>query len=383
MNRFLLSLCAGLMLAACSTRPAEYPEAIFPDAVSVAPLDQALTFARTGDGIAIELWAVGEVGADTLRGFNLTRAYGRDLTDPIDLFLEEGYAALHARIEEGLAQSPRTIEAANLILPVDLNDSHIAAGTNFAAHAEESEVEEGPFLFTKAVTPTPSGSAVSAGDALLDYEVELAFVTLEDAPLPERPRTMGLILSNDFTDRAALMRNLNPDDVTSGEGFTTGKSAPGYLPVGNLFVIPRDLDEFVAQTELKLAVNGQLCQQAPMTDWIWDIDEIFRQVDARRDVEWNYQGGKVGLPIVDGAIPARTLVLAGTPDGTIFQGVPAKNMAAGLLRWLAFGWGQSLPDRVIESTIRSGRQSGRYLQPGDQVVIRVERLGTIETPIVE
>lgn len=383
MKTFAALLSMGVFLLGCATRPEEYPEADFSDMIEIAPLDEALTFARTGDGESVQLWAVGEVGPNTLTGFNLTRAYGRDVTDPIDLFIEEGYAALHARIEEGLAASPRTIDVADLILPVELRDSHIAVGTNFPEHAEESEVQEGPFLFAKEVVPTPSGATVSAGDALLDYEVELAFVTLEDAPLPQAPERMGLILANDFTDRATLMRHLNPHDVTSGDGFTTGKSAPGYLPVGNLFVIPRDMDAFVAATGLTLAVNGQLRQQAPMTDWIWDIDEIFRQTDARRDVQWDYQGGKVGLPIVDGAVPARTLVLAGTPHGTIFQGIPPRNMAFGVMRWLAFGWGKSLPDRVIESTIKSAKKEGNYLQPGDRVLIRVERLGTIETTVVE
>jgi 2,4-didehydro-3-deoxy-L-rhamnonate hydrolase len=377
-----LSLSA-LLLAACATQPPDYPAANFPESLAVAPPEEALTFARTDAPDGPHLWAVAAFHGDTLTAFNLTRALGPQARDPITAFHLHGYDALSARIAAGLAQSPEAVAAQDLILPVDLTSSHIAAGTNFAAHAEESAVEDGPFLFAKQVAPTPFRAPVSVGEALLDYEVELAFVTLQDTPLPQVPQTMGLILANDFTDRAALMRHINTDDVTSGDGFTTGKSAPGYLPVGNLFVIPRDLHAFVAATDLSLAVNGRLRQRAPMTLAIWDIHELLRQTQARTGVRWDHHGEQVGLPIVDGAVPARTLILAGTPDGTIFQGVPRAAMARGLLRWLAFGWNRPLTDRVIESTIRGARKQGNYLQPGDRVLIRVDRLGTIETLIVE
>src|SRR5688572_10284058 len=55
----------------------------------------------------------------------------------------------------------------------------VAAGLNYAAHAEESGGGE-VFVFPKPVEPTAPYGAVSApaGVTLLDYEVELAFVLL-------------------------------------------------------------------------------------------------------------------------------------------------------------------------------------------------------------
>ncbi|MBI2422235.1 MAG: fumarylacetoacetate hydrolase family protein [Candidatus Hydrogenedentes bacterium] len=161
-----------------------------------------------------------------------------------------------------------------------VSDAHIAAGANFTAHAEESAVEDGPFLFAKLVRPTPFNAPVRAGTALLDYEVELAYVTLSDTTLPGVPAHMGLLLANDFTDRATLMRHVNPSDVTTGDGFATGKSAEGYLPVGNLFVIPKDLESFTANIDLKLAVNGALRQSGRMTLAVWDLPELLRQTEA-------------------------------------------------------------------------------------------------------
>ncbi len=373
----------ALFLGACSRTTSQFPEAEFSDMLSIAPLNEALTFARAGKDGDAQLWAIQSMSATALTGVNLTKKFGPGVNDPVKLFLDHGYEALRSEIESGFAESGESLEAADLVLPLDLTDSHVAVGTNFPEHAQESDVQEGPFLFAKEVTPSPFRAPVSAGEALLDYEVELAFVTLNDSPLPGVPQYMGLILANDFTDRALLMRNLDPNNVTSGKGFTTGKSKPGYLPLGNLFVIPRDLDAFVSGLKIRLAVNGKLRQEAPMTDWIWDIHEIFRQTETAKDVRWKFNDAEVGLPVVDGALPARTLILAGTPDGTVFQGIPKSDMARGVLRWLAFGWNRSLPQRVIERTIKSAKKKGNYLKAGDEVLIQVDRMGTIQTPVVD
>jgi len=383
MRNTITAISLVVVFVGCSGGADAPPAANFPDAVTIAPLDEALTLARTRTDSGIQLLAVHRMEGGEVTAFNLTEALGAEFTDPITAFNIFGYDTLHARIADGFAQAPETIAAEALTLPVDLTSAHVAAGTNFAAHAEESEVEDGPFLFAKLVEPTPFNAPVSAGDALLDYEVELAFVTLSDTTLPELPQSMGLVLTNDFTNRAALLRNVNPDDVTSGEGFTTGKSAPGYLPVGNLFVIPRHFESFADALELKLAVNGALRQQAPMTLAIWDIRELLRQTEARKDVVWEYKGGEARLPVVNGAIPARTLILAGTPEGTVFNGISRGTMAAGLVRWLAGGWGESVTDRVIERYIASARKQGDYLKPGDTVSIQVERMGRIDTPVTE
>lgn len=383
MIRTWILIAAAFLLAACSRTPSPYPDAEFPDMIKIAPLDEALTFARIQGESGPELLAVASWQGDHLAAWNISRTLGAEITDPISFFQERGYDSLKTEFETRFPESAESFAVADLILPVDLTDSHIAAGTNFPEHAEESDVQEGPFLFAKEVTPTPGNASVSAGAALLDYEVELAFVTLDDAPLPDAPQRMGLILANDFTDREALMRNINPRDITSGEGFTTGKSAPGYLPLGNLFVIPRDMNAFVAAMHLNLEVNGKLRQEAAMTEWIWDIQEIFRQTEARKDVTWKYKDGRVGLPIVNGAVPARTLVLAGTPDGTIFQGLSRGTMAKGALRWLAFGFNKSIVQRIIDSYVKDARKQKSFLQPGDVVIIQVERLGKIETRVVE
>ena len=204
------------------------------------------------------------------------------------------------RLRDALASAPEfaavEVPATELLAPVQLRDRHIAAGTNYPEHAGESGVKDGPFLFPKLVAPTGPRAPVSAGDGLPDYEVELAWVALEPFAGERAPATMGLVLCNDYTDRATLLRHVDPWDPASGIGFTTGKSFPGYLPVGDLFVVPRDFRRFAADLELRLWVNGELRQQALVREHVWDVDEIVAQTHARRDTSWDDRGTRVALP---------------------------------------------------------------------------------------
>ena len=355
---------------------------MFDTTIAVAPLDEALTFARVRVNDVTNLLSVTRYADGAVVGYNLTQEVDSNPTDPVDVFNDLGYEALKNRIESLSESSLVEYPLDQLSVPLELTDEHIAAGTNFAAHADESSVEEGPFLFAKMVTPTPFNAPVSVeSGGLLDYEVELSYVTLDDTSLTEPPEYMGLILSNDFTNRAKLLRHLDPDNVVSGDGFTTGKSAPGFLPVGNLFVIPKNYREFSSSLTLELAVNEKLRQSGSMELVIWDIDELFNQIFARKDTLWEYQDEQVGLPVVDGVIPPRTLIMAGTPDGTIFQGPTTKIMIKGVFRFLLGGWNQSIVENVIEHYISSAQRQGNFLSPGDSVHIRVENMGEINTQV--
>ena len=74
--------------------------------------------------------------------------------------------------------------------------------------------------------------------------------------------------------------------------------------------------------------------------------------------------------------------MAGTPAGTVFHGVPTKDRLMGALAWLLSGCKGPLIARVIERYIKSARAAKTYLQPGDRVDIRVDRLGCLSNHIV-
>jgi 2-keto-4-pentenoate hydratase/2-oxohepta-3-ene-1,7-dioic acid hydratase in catechol pathway len=299
--------------------------------------------------------------------------------DPIGLYNRVGRDGVAAFV--AAAETTVSHDAATLALPVDLRAVHVAAATNYPEHADEANVEDGPFMFAKVAQPTTSRAPIPAIDGLLDYEVELCLVTL--APLPAAGGAKGgLILCNDVTDRAALLRGADVRDIASGKGFTNGKSGEGFLPVGDLFVVPRDLKAFVDPLELRLWVNGEERQRTRVNEWIWDLDRLLTETAKRQGVQWTWRKGTAQLPVsADGVIPDRTLVLAGTPSGTIFKGPGPATFVRGAFDWAAALGRRGIVDRIVERTIADDRASGAYLQPGDAVTIRVDRLGTLDNRV--
>lgn len=346
--------------------------------MKIASQSDALTFARVPHGAHHRLILASKYAGDAVTGADLTTVLGADCDDPISAYATHGYEGLR----HAAANAPCvTVSLDALALPVALTPSHIAVGTNFPEHAKESSVTDGPFLFPKEVEPTLFNAPIPAGDALLDYEVELCFVALSDVDLSKPVDCMGILLCNDVTDRATLMRHINPDNITSGKGFTTGKSAPGYLPVGNLFVIPRDLRSFIAGVELSLTRNGVVKQSARQSDAIWGFDQLLSETLKRQYLSWDHRGQTVGLAVKSGVIPARTGILAGTPEGTIFKGLNKSAIPLGVMDWLLGGWSKPVTHWIVERHIAQERRAKSYLQAGERVCISVEHLGELRNVI--
>jgi len=346
--------------------------------LAIAPLDDALTFARSMDSSGTSTLAVRRYQDGTVSGVDLAPLM-QPGEDAIALYNRLGYDAVAAFIAAGDKDLSR--DAATLTVPVELRSVHSAVATNYPEHADEAKVEDGPFLFAKVARPTGPRTPVPAIKGLLDYEVELCLVTL--TPLATAGGAKGgLILCNDITDRAALLRGADVSDITSGKGFTDGKSGRGFLPVGDLLVIPRDLKTFVKPLELNLSVNGQARQKTRVTQWIWDLDRLLLETERRKDAVWTWREGQARLPVsAQGVIPDRTLILAGTPAGTVFKGPGPSSFVRGTLDWVA-GFGKhSLVQAIIERTITDDRATNAYLQPGDVVTIRVDRMGTLENRV--
>lgn len=345
--------------------------------VEIASLDEALTFARTGEGEGARLLAVMSYHDGAVEAVDLT--LWAEGGDAIDLVNREGYDRVRDAI---MLRSARvTVDAKNLVAPVALRSAHIAVGTNYRDHAEEANVKGGPFLFPKLVAPTGPQAAIPIGVGLLDYEAELCLVTLRPLGLKEKAAG-GLILCNDVTDRAALLRHVDPADPESGAGFPEGKSAPGYLPVGDLFVVPRDAGAFARGLTLTLNVNGQTRQRARVDLWIWDLDRILNEARAARGRAWAYWEGTARLPFdADGALPERTMILAGTPAGTVFNGFDWSDYAMGVVDWTLSGFKGKASRAVIERYIARMKKAKAYLRPGDVVTIESAKLGRLSNRV--
>ncbi len=358
------------------------PEGMF-DNVTVADTGDALTFARIDREGERRLLAVTRYHGGIIEAVDLSAASGRPRSDAAELLAERGYDAVRDLVRGAPDSAMVAVPASQLVLPLDTHDHHIAAATNYPEHAGEAGVKKGPFLFAKLVAPTGPYAEVQPHGGLLDYEAEVAWVALEPIAAGVGTGLVGLVLANDFTDRETLMRHINAWDVESGDGFTTGKSAPGWLPLGNLLVVPRDHRRFVRDIELRLYVNGRLRQRSMASAMIWDFDEVVARTFAWRDKRWEHRGEQVSLLGSSAVIPARTLLLSGTPHGTVFAGLRARHFVGAIGSWLTGGWRRPAIDSVADAYAADARAAGAYLQRGDRVEIHVERLGMLRNTVVD
>jgi 2-keto-4-pentenoate hydratase/2-oxohepta-3-ene-1,7-dioic acid hydratase in catechol pathway len=316
--------------------------------IEIAPTEEALTFGRRWTGAGHDVLLITDYGNGRVLAVNLSAHFGTSPRDAVELFQARGYEAIAA----AASRSVHTVilPSSDLTIPIETSSHHIAAGANFAGHADEAGIGQ-PFIFPKRVAPTPSTSPVPMRSSRrLDYEVELAFVTVRDVrSADDVPATMGLLLCNDFTDRWTLVRGMMSGGEMGTSGFADAKGQQGFLPVGPLFVVPRNLERFYPRIELSLYVNGRLRQRARAGNMIWGPAEIIDQTFQRTDWSFGLAGRETAL-LPNGMIPARTLILSGTPEGVIFRPVNV---------WWA----------------------PPYLDPGDEVIARATHLGTLRNTI--
>lgn len=310
------------------------------DGMEVLPLDAGLTFARLSLKEEVKLLIVREITADGVQAIDVSYALQRQLQDPIVAFGLNGYDELEYVARRA---TPQLVKWEELTVPLDTSASHIAAGTNFSAHAKEVGIEDGPFLFPKLSQPTAWNASV-ANRGRLDYEAELCAVPLTRLT-KERPAEFGYVLCNDFTDRWPLVRDVDFDKPMGTTGFTDGKGGEGMLPLGPFFVVPKNGNDFSRELTLELYLNGQLRQRSGASQMIWSPQQIASAAMEGCEQVYESEAGEVKLTDCEG-IAGGTLLLTGTPEGVMFS--PA--------------------------TIWS---PWAYLRPGDEVVLRAKWLGAL------
>ena len=314
------------------------------DTLVIAPVDAALTLARVDSAGGPRVVLVTNSSPDGLSVVDVKAVFGRSFRDGAEAFVVLGFDAL-----AGAASGAETarVPYEDLTLPLETAQPHIAAGTNFRAHAEEVGRDEGPFLFPKLSEATAWNADVP-DRARLDYEAEICAITLT-AHATLEPARIGYLLCNDFTDRWTLVRDIDLDAPMGTTGFPDGKGGAGMLPVGPLLVIPRDADAFYRDLTLELYVNGDLRQRAVGGQMIWSPAEIVTRAFEACDVAYHRRDGTIGLTDCAG-IPPRTLILTGTPAGVMFHPL----------------------------TLWSKRA---YLEPGDEVITVASHLGVLRNRI--
>ena len=250
---------------------------------------------------------------------------------PRTLF-SQGEAAL-ARVQAALERSPGPTalrQEADLRLgPCVYQPGKIlAVGLNYRRHAQETGAPfpETPVLFSKfnntlaaACEPVPLPRVATQ----YDYEVELGLVIGRRAASVPVERALEYVLgyctANDLSARDLQFRTSQ---------WLLGKSLDRFCPVGP-YLVTRDEVPDPQRLALRTWVNGELRQNSSTADMIFSVAEIVSYASQYMTLE------------------PGDLIITGTPEGVIL-GMP---------------------------------EPRTWLKPGDEVIVEVEGLGRLITPL--
>lgn len=277
--------------------------------ITIAPIEQAITLAVTTAG---QVLLVNSADAQGVNAISLSRS-DTNYTDAIDAYLAIGQAQLLALATTG---ELKKYAWESLSIPVVFADKIVAAGTNFSAHAAEVSHGGEPFLFPKLSIPS-SWNAVVADGLRLDHEVEICAVPLSDHHLGDKT-PLAYLLCGDYTDRWLLVKDMDIGGEMGKTGFALGKGGATHLPIGALLVIPA-ADDFYQQIDMKLYVNNDLRQHSKAGLMIWNPMQILERTLKDCNAVYKKLTEEIRLLNSCDKVPAKTLMLTGTPEGTMFH----------------------------------------------------------------
>lgn len=278
-------------------------------------------------------------------------------------------------------------------VPIEPPGHVYGVGLSYAGHINETasdfEPDAAPPIFEKAVGALAAdGVAVSlpAGDAIvraademesglgaelrerigavppmLDYEVELAFVLLEDVDPRDLHRDgfapkLGFFIANDLSARSLGL--LGEGQPNRYEYWGASKSFPGFMPIATHAWVPNEaLPNGIPCVDIETRVNGEARQHQNTRDLIYTPTEMLRFIHDK--------------------YPSRSLrrgdiVLTGTPSGVAVHVPRALVRLANLVGI----------DRFQKLKTALGRDQSRFLSAGDTVVVSGEGLGEVSVTII-
>ena len=227
------------------------------------------------------------------------------------------------------AERSDPVEVDRLLAPLTSPGKIFGSGVNYRSHGDEEPgfafPDEVVWDFIKA-----SSAIIGPGEAIVipplvtkcDYEAELGVVIGE--------RVRGVSKENAFEAvRGYLCANdVSARDLQFSDGqWTRGKSPDTFCPVGPM--TPRDEVSDPHALRIRAIVSGEVLQDSTTANLIFGVDEIISYASQTLTFE------------------PGDLILTGTPAGVgVF------------------------------------RDPQRLLQPGDEVTIEIERVGTLTNPVV-
>ena len=214
-----------------------------------------------------------------------------------------------------------------MTVPIPRPGKIVCVGLNYRDHAEEQGVDlpTAPLFFAKYTT-----ALIGPGDAIViprgvtkcDYEAELGVVLGSTVRNVSKENALeavaGYLVANDVSAR----------DLQFADGqWTRGKSPDTFCPVGPLVPAAEVADPHALA--IRAILNGETMQDSSTANLIFGIDEIISYASQTSTLE------------------AGDLILTGTPAGVgVF------------------------------------RDPQRLLQPGDEITIEIDGVGSLTNPVV-
>jgi 2-keto-4-pentenoate hydratase/2-oxohepta-3-ene-1,7-dioic acid hydratase in catechol pathway len=216
------------------------------------------------------------------------------------------------------------------LLPVIPNPGKIiCVGLNYATHVAETgrEQHDHPAIFTRwASTLVAAGAPLvrPRESARLDYEGELAVV------IGKPGRRIAAANAIDHIAGYAIFNDASVRDwQRHNSQFTPGKNFPSTGGFGPALVTPDEVPDLAGQ-RIQTRLNGELVQDQPIADMIWDVPKIIAYCSTFTRLD------------------PGDVIATGTPGG-----------------------------------VGDKRQPPLYLKGGDSVEVSIGVIGTLRNPVVD
>lgn len=262
-----------------------------------------------------------------------TASFGRIDGETIVELASDAVPSLKAALTDGglatLADGASFATADVVLLPVIPDPAKIlCVGLNYAEHVKETgrKQKAHPAIFVRY-----ADSLIADGQPMVkptvterfDYEGELAVVIGKPCHKVAAADAMAYVAGySAFNDGSA--RDWQRHNIQ----FTPGKTFPGTGGFGPALVTPDEVDLGLLRVQTRL--NGELVQDQPVSDMIWDIPTVIEYISAF-------------TPLSPGDV-----IATGTPGGVGDKRTPPLYMHAGDKVEISIGTVGTLTNRIID-----------------------------------
>ncbi len=269
------------------------------------------------------------IDAGILRGDGVLPLRPLGYADTIS-FIAAGRAALDtARTKLDTSDaSIIPLTSVQLLAPVPKPGKILCVGLNYRDHAIESKMElpKVPTIFVKfssAVIGPDAPIVLPKASTQPDYEAEFAFVIGKHAKNVHRDEwrdyVFGYTIVNDVSARDVQLATTQ---------WNLGKSFDTFAPIGPYIVTADEISDPHA-LDIKLSIGGETLQHSNTRHLIFGVGDLVEHISRI-------------IPLEPGDI-----ISTGTPAG-----------------------------------VGLGRNPKRWLKPGEEIAIEIEKIGTLHNPVI-